>query len=108
MVAIRHNKATTLDINYVNEHGGIATISLMPGVTIGVDDAAWEQAKNHPIVKILLEEGTIEPLTHDPVITKELDVHEEGHDAAYEVVEDKESGQPMPVTPAKKTTKKTS
>ena len=89
MVAIRHNEPSALTVNYVNPDGAIATITLGPGINLGVDERQWEAIAAHPVVKALLESGTLEPLVRDPQAQGEL--------AGFEVVEDKASGQPMPI-----------
>jgi hypothetical protein len=49
---VKFNKATVMDAEGVK---------LMPGAN-QVDRQAWERARKHPIVKALIEDGTIEEL----------------------------------------------
>jgi hypothetical protein len=97
MVSIRYNRPASLTLKFV---GGSGRIDLNPGVTIGVNAADWQHAQRHPIVRIMLETGELEPLISTPSVS-ELSVDESEHKASYNVADDAKSGQPMPVAPSK-------
>lgn len=97
MVAIRYNRPASLTLKFV---GGTGRIDLNPGVTIGVSASDWEHAKRHPIVKLLMASGELEPLLEAPAVS-DLQVKEGEHSATYSVTEDAKTGQPMPVMASK-------
>ena len=59
MTTIKFNKRHSFTVTY---EGGVLT--LFPGVNLNVED--WDKVKEHPIVKSLLEENTIDVLSRVP------------------------------------------
>ena len=93
MVTIRNNQPAEMLLNYVGAVEG--KIRLMPGINLGIDDIEWAAARQHPIVAYYLEAGTLEPLISDPINVSEMKT-EDGR--THQVIDDKRSGQPMPIT----------
>ncbi|HIK42165.1 hypothetical protein [Thermoleptolyngbya sp. M55_K2018_002] len=92
MPAIRYNQPNSFTIDYVAASGAIARLTLIGGVNLGVTDEQWRAIALHPVVKALLQDGTIEPLISAP--------ESEGELAGFNVIEDKRTGQPMPIVEA--------
>lgn len=93
-VTIRNNRPGEITLNYV---GG--AIALSPGVNLGVPVDHWAKAEESPLVQTFLRIGSIEVLTKDPT-PKGTDV------TGFEVTEDKETDEPLPIVEAKVTEKR--
>jgi hypothetical protein len=84
MASVRNNKYGQIIVNY----GNGKSISLIPGVTLNINDEEWEQAKKNPVCKIYLDQGILEELYKEPETKGEL--------AGFQVTED-DNDEPTPV-----------
>lgn len=92
MPAIRYTQPNSFTIDYVSTGKAIARLTLIGGVNLGITAEQWKAIALHPIVKLMIENGTIEPLISTP--------DSEGDLAGFSVVEDQKTGQPMPLLEA--------
>ena len=88
MTSINYHKPNSLDIYYVG--GNRNYLRLMPGLNLNINEKEWAAVSRHPIVKKLIELGTISVIETMPN-TADLD----GVEATLK--DDPESGQPFPV-----------
>ncbi|MBW4460443.1 MAG: hypothetical protein KME47_09410 [Nodosilinea sp. WJT8-NPBG4] len=88
MATIKHNRPTSLDVNYSG--GKRNFLQLLPGVNINVDDSEWVVAKRHPSVKMALELGILDELFVEPSTADKDGLQ-------VSLKDDPLSGQPLPV-----------
>lgn len=97
MVSVKYNKPSSLTISYI---GGVKGSLTLNGLTLGIDGNEWLAAKRHPIVQALLSNGDLQELVAETTSTAQLTVKDDDYNYAgkHEVVDDAQSGQPIPVT----------
>jgi len=95
MTSVRNNKYGQIVVNYSKGK----SISLIPGITLNIDDKEWQEAKKNSVCQIYLKKGILEELTKEPETKGEL--------AGFQVTED-ENDEPTPVVQNQEsTTRKT-
>lgn len=99
MVTIRNNVRHPIELSFIGENNRPEKIYLLSGINLSVDDNLWNFAQNHPVVKLYLDNKTLEPLLKTPRVEGELE--------NLPVVTSKQNDEPLLVTengkPAKKT-----
>lgn len=95
MVSILHNYPGQRFIRYVG--GQQSAITLNPGVNLNVDPSEWEAIARHPIIAGLIQEGVIKVVSEPSTSTLEVTDKDSETRASFEVVDDPNTGQPMPV-----------
>ncbi len=87
MTTVKNNRPAPLTMQYVGgQHG---RIDLYPGLNFNFPESELPPLRNHAVWAALLESGEIEILTTEPSSEGELE--------GFEVVEDKRTGQPLPM-----------
>lgn len=102
MVSIRNNKNSQIVLNVKSKQNSLKQISLIPGVSLGISDELWEQAKKNSTCKKLINAGIIEELKSPPEPKGKLE--------GFDVYDDSETEEPTPIVKksnSKKTTRKT-
>lgn len=89
MAQVKWRKPNSFTVHY---EGGIAgTLTLTPGVNSDINDDEFSAFVKHPIVKLLIDDGSIAIMDAPPASTLE---HQ-----GFAVIDDAETGQPLPVQP---------
>jgi len=97
MVSIRNNKNGQIIFNVKGKQ-----ISLIPGVSVGIDDELWKIVKNNSTCKKFIDVGILEELKKPPEPKGKLenfDVYDDENEEPTPIVNTKEDSQ--------KSTKKT-
>ena len=87
MVSVRYNRPSTFTIKYVG--GKHSQIDLHPGINLNFPASELKALRSHPVWMAMLTTREIEILNYEPT--------SQGEKEGFEVVEDKKTGQPMPI-----------